>query len=124
MKHDILKTDIDENIMKRDILDISEEWKKAKPMKEGVVYLNHTHTIEFVVGRIVETDIEDDNLIATAEFLEGFNPKNYNVEIAFTLTPICSKCGGDFRECEHWFDEAHIIAKDIEVEEVYLVDKK
>jgi hypothetical protein len=64
-----------------------------------------------------------DNEIApdTAKRVE----RNYvnDVSIGFNFYPECSECGEDFRGCEHWFDTAHIIARDIEVFELSLVTR-
>ena len=46
-----------------------------------------------------------------------------DVSIGFDLYPECSVCGEDFRECEHWFDEAHINAKDMDVFELSIVTR-
>jgi phage head maturation protease/cell division protein FtsB len=46
-----------------------------------------------------------------------------DVSIGFDLEPECSACGQDFRTCEHWFDEAHIIARNVNVFELSLVTR-
>lgn len=46
-----------------------------------------------------------------------------DVSIGFDFYPECSECGEDFRSCPHWFDEAHIIARNVEVYELSLVTR-
>ncbi|MFA5313452.1 MAG: HK97 family phage prohead protease, partial [Methanomassiliicoccales archaeon] len=43
--------------------------------------------------------------------------------IGFYHDSICSLCGEDFYTCNHWFDEAHVIAKNCEVFELSVVSK-
>lgn len=41
--------------------------------------------------------------------------------VGFYHDSICSKCGEDFHTCNHWFDEAHVIAKNCESFEISIV---
>jgi len=90
----------------------------AKLMKD------HSRSVDDIVGRIQETklDYDEGNKKNGVRYLgytydESLNKKIKqnlidNVSIGFAFTPICSKCEKDFRECSHFFDEAHIVAKD------------
>lgn len=77
-----------------------------------------------VIGKVVDTKIGLDKEIGKKgvkykgvirdagleeKIQDGFLD---NVSIGFELKPECSACGEDFRYCEHWFDEAHVIARD------------
>lgn len=86
---------------------------------------NHSTDTEDVVGKILETKVglhkdigkkgvRYQGVIRDAELEQQIEDEFIeDVSIGFTLYPECSKCGEDFRYCSHWFDEAHVIARDI-----------
>ena len=102
------------------------ELKNIKDSLVGVRLMkDHSRSVDDIVGRIQETRLDYDEEVGKAgvrylgyTYDEQLNKKIKqqlidNVSIGFTLTPICSKCGEDFRDCAHFFDEAHIVAKDV-----------
>jgi hypothetical protein len=88
--------------------------------------------IENIIGRVTDVKEEDGELITDIEFCRDNkvvkdiikNPDDYFFYPRFTLTPICSQCGEDFRDCEHFFDRAYVIAKDIKIDFVGVIPKK
>lgn len=97
----------------------------ANTLKGKKIFKDHHVATETLVGKIEDTKVAIDNTIrkkgvkykATIkdQELEDKIKDGYleNMSIGFSLTPECSFCGEDFRACEHFFDEAHIIARDI-----------
>ena len=106
----------------------------AETLKGQKFLKNHnSYESEAVIGRIVETKIGLDKNIGKkgvkykgvirdaeleSKIQDGFLD---NVSIGFELRPECSLCGEDFRYCEHWFDEAHVIARDCKCYEQSIV---
>ena len=98
---------------------------------------NHGNDIEDVIGRVTLAKLGFDEIAQKkGVYYQAFIDQDENkiagkvakglindVSIGFDLFPTCSKCGEDFRTCPHYFDEAHIIAKDLEVYEVSLVTR-
>ena len=100
----------------------------AKTLVNQQIRKNHGKQTEDVVGLITKTKtgldqsrgkrgvkykgvIRDEQL--DSQITDGFIRHN---SIGFTLTPICSKCGEDIRECSHYpgQDNVWIVAKDCE----------
>jgi hypothetical protein len=93
-------------------------------LKGQKILKNHdAGDVDALIGRITDTKIGLDKNVGKkgvkykgvirdtnteSKIQDGFVD---NVSIGFELDPICSECGKDFRYCEHWFDEAHVIAK-------------
>ena len=98
---------------------------------------NHGNDIEDVIGRVTLAKLGFDEIAQKkGVYYQAFIDQDENkiagkvakglindVSIGFDLFPTCSKCGEDFRTCPHYFDEAHIVAKDLEVYEVSLVTR-
>jgi hypothetical protein len=106
----------------------------AESLKGQKFLKNHNaFESEAVIGKIIETKIGLDKTIGKkgvkykgvirdaeleSKIQDGFLD---NVSIGFELKPECSVCGEDFRYCEHWFDEAHVIARDCKCYEQSIV---
>jgi hypothetical protein len=82
------------------------------------------HEEDKVVG-LARLQREGDSLFADYKILNSLESENYSLEPMFTYVPICSKCGKNFTECEHWIDEegVHILAKDCQLLSLSLVKK-
>jgi phage head maturation protease len=97
--------------------------------------IDHSDSVRDTVGLInnasVEYDVEAKKLgvkysaAVDDEEIASFVKKGKirDVSIGFEMDPICSKCGEDFWECPHWFDEAHVIATNMNVYELSLVTR-
>lgn len=111
-----------------ELTNIAETLKGQKFLKD-----HNSFESEAVIGRIVETKIGLDKTLGKkgvkykgvirdaeleSKIQDGFLD---NVSIGFELKPECSLCGEDFRYCEHWFDEAHVIARDCKCYEQSIV---
>lgn len=85
---------------------------------------DHSNSTDSVVGQVLETKVSLDKSIRKKgvrfkgvvrdptleqKITDGFINNN---SIGFKLYPECSKCGEDFRQCRHYFDEARVIARD------------
>lgn len=112
----------------------NEELKNiAGTMKGKHLIKDHELKTDNIVGRVMETRTAiDKNIHKRGVKYKAFvdDPKLEkqiqnglvdNTSIGFTLTPECSVCGEDFRFCEHWFDEAHVVARDCSVHELSIV---
>jgi hypothetical protein len=98
---------------------------------------NHGQDVEDVIGKVMLAHIGFDEIAQKdGVFYQAFIDQDESkiagkvakglvndVSIGFDMTPECSECGEDFRRCPHWFDEAHIIARDIDIHEVSLVSR-
>lgn len=98
---------------------------------------NHGINVEDVIGKVtfaqqgIDPVIQKDGVYYKA-FIDQDETKIAgkvakglvnDVSIGFDFYPECSECGEDFRSCPHWFDEAHIIARNAEVYELSLVTR-
>jgi len=109
------------------------EMKNIAETLRGVPLLkDHENSVDNIVGKVNMAEPTDDNgtyAVKYSAIVDHDDPIAskiqkgliQNVSIGFHFTPICSECGEDFRKCGHWFDEAHIIAKDISCHELSLV---
>jgi hypothetical protein len=98
---------------------------------------NHGDEVEDVIGRVTFAKLGFDSLaqkdgVYYKAFIDQDEAKIAgkvakglvnDVSIGFDFYPECSECGEDFRGCPHWFDEAHIIARNVEVFELSLVTR-
>lgn len=98
---------------------------------------NHGQDVEDVIGKVMLAHIGFDEIAQKdGVFYQAFIDQDESkiagkvakglvndVSIGFDMTPECSECGEDFRRCPHWFDEAHIIARDVDIHELSLVSR-
>lgn len=93
------------------------------------LFKDHIVSTDTTVGRVTETRVGIDRKVGKSGVKyrgtvddPGLERKINNglidnVSIGFTLFPECSVCGEDFSDfnaCPHWFDTAHIIARNCE----------
>jgi len=105
----------------------------AQTLKTGVLMKDHSDSIDDIIGLIKDTSVEFDQDVGkmgvkytgliddqkTADSVQ--KGKVRDVSIGFSMTPICSKCGENFFNCNHGFNEAFIIATEVNVQELSLV---
>jgi ribosomal protein S13 len=116
-------------------VDKSEFSNIQKSLQTAQFRVDHSESVRDVVGLVKQAKVDfDENagksgvsydaFIDDAE-IAGKVQKGYvkDVSIGFDFYPECTECGGDFRECEHWFDEAQIRARDVDVFELSLVTR-
>jgi hypothetical protein len=102
---------------------------------------DHGDSVDDVIGNIKAASVSFDDIAKKpGVFYKAFIDSSENklaskvkkglvkdVSIGFDFYPECSVCGGDFRECGHWFDKehgsAHIRARNIDVFELSLVTR-
>lgn len=107
----------------------------AETLKGQQLRKNHSPFTEDVVGRVTDTRTALDKNIGKrgVRFKGVVRDKQLdqqitdrfidNNSIGFTLFPECSKCGEDFRRCEHRFSEAHVVARDCQCYEQSFVTR-
>lgn len=107
----------------------------AKTLINAQLRIDHSSSVRDIVGLVDDSKVEyntnaqKDGVrykahVDDAEIADGVNKnKIRDVSIGFDLDPECSKCGKDFRQCKHWFDEAHVIARNVRVHELSLVTR-
>lgn len=105
----------------------------AETMKGKHVIKDHELKTDNIVGRVLDTRTAiNANVHKRGVKYRAFvdDPKLEkqiekglvdSLSIGFSLAPECSECGEDFRECPHWFDSAHVIARDCSVHELSVV---
>lgn len=105
----------------------------AETMKGKHVIKDHELKTDNIVGRVLDTRTAiNANVHKRGVKYRAFvdDPKLEkqiekglvdSLSIGFSLVPECSECGEDFRECPHWFDSAHVIARDCSVHELSVV---
>lgn len=96
----------------------------AKTLSGKQIRKDHRRDTDSIVGQVLETKVSlDKNIrkkgvkfrgvirdpILEQKITDGFIDNN---SIGFKLYPECSKCGEDFRSCQHRFGEAHVVARD------------
>jgi len=80
----------------------------ADAKKEGVKYYGEFHA-------------KDPNaMLLYSKIQDGYIGSS---SLGFRHESICSKCGEDFHTCDHWFNEAHVIAKNCEAFEISIVSE-
>jgi hypothetical protein len=98
-------------IPKRELEDI--DLDKVKSWKIG-----RDFDTDEIVGEVTTIEVNENEILIEAEI------DQYEITPSVVFTPICSKCGRIFHECDHWFDEAHVIAKDIKLCSVGFIPKR
>lgn len=106
---------------------ITESLKSAKLM------VDHSESVRDIIGLVHEAYTTFDSAAGKqgvkyfaetddTEILEKLHKGYIDASsIGFEHDSICSKCGENFHDCEHWFDEAHIICKNCAAFEISLV---
>jgi hypothetical protein len=121
----------------KDIVEVprSELSNAAKTIAGAQMRIDHSQSVRDVVGLVETANVQfDSNAQKDGVFFDSFIEDEQvsdkvakgfvtDVSIGFDFDPECSECGKNFRECEHWFDEAHIIAKNVNVFELSLVTR-
>ncbi len=116
-----LKSNIHLDYTRRNNVEIpKEEWQKVLKESQNAKVKNEKGR---VIGEVISCGIKEGQLQTIVDVENdpryvGLIPKP---EVEFT--PICSECGKDFRDCNHWFDKAFIVAKDVKLKEIKLVPK-
>lgn len=122
------------------IIEIPEEELEnlQKSLEGASLTYDHNHSILSVIGKVNDTEItyddkankkgikyvaEIDTTLNQGKEISKKIEKGYinACSIGFYHDSYCSVCGSDFHECDHWFDEAHIIARNCEIFELSLV---
>lgn len=97
--------------------------------------LDHSDSVRDIVGTVLSAKIGNDKdaglrgvrytgLIDDPDIAKLIEKQRVtDVSIGFEFNPECSLCGEDFWTCEHWFDEAHVIARDMNIHELSIVTK-
>lgn len=125
---------VHEGIFKR-VIEIpnSELGNVATALHNAQLRIDHSNSVRDIVGLVDTAEAAFDNYVSKegvkyaahiddADIAQKVRDnKIRDVSIGFDFTPECSKCGKDFRRCTHWFDKAHIIARDVKVFELSLV---
>jgi hypothetical protein len=105
---------------------VSELQNIANSLVGKHLFRDHQVSTSSAVGRVSETRVGIDRKVGKSGVKYKGTIKDPeleekiadglvdNVSIGFKLFPECSVCGEDFSYCEHWFDEAHVIARDCE----------
>lgn len=105
----------------------------AETLKGSHFIKDHDLSVDNVVGRVTDARIAIDadlhkRAVKYRGFVDDANVESKiqkglvdNVSIGFSLSAECSVCGEDFRTCPHWFDEAHVVARDCSVYELSIV---
>ncbi|MDP3065486.1 MAG: hypothetical protein Q8N08_02010 [Methanobacteriaceae archaeon] len=121
----------------KDIIELpkSELSSVAKTLHDAQLRIDHSYSVRDIVGLVDEAQVAYNNdthkdgvqykaHIDDPDIAKGVQQnKIRDVSIGFDLTPECSKCGKDFRKCNHLFNEAHVIARDVKVYELSLVTR-
>lgn len=101
----------------------------AKSLVGKQLRKDHKFSVDSIVGKITDTKLAmDDKTKSQGVKYQGFVADKElatkiqkglitNVSIGFGLTPICSTCGEDFRDCQHDFSNAHVVARDVACDE-------
>jgi hypothetical protein len=105
----------------------------SKTLANAQLRIDHSQSVRDIVGLLDEAQVAFNDAaqkpgvryrahIDDSEIADGVNKnKIRDVSIGFNADPECSKCGKNFRTCKHWFDEAHVIARNIKTKELSLV---
>jgi phage head maturation protease len=105
----------------------------ANSLKGSKLMIDHSYSVRDIIGKVNDAFTSFDKMAGKEavkyyaetddeEVLEKMS-KGYidSCSIGFKHDSICSKCGEDFHECEHWFDEAHVICENCDVFELSIV---
>jgi phage head maturation protease len=119
---------------------VSELQNLEETLKTAQLRYDHGYSVFHVIGKVLDAqktydakadkegifykaEIDDQDEQGAKVFRKIDRGYVNATSIGFLHESICSKCGEDFYECEHWFDEAHVIAKNCEVFELSVVPR-